>query len=90
MSAMATVVPSRLTSRRPRYQAPGVCRSAIGLAIRSNRCLSGAAPSRVRACEMPDLLATVTVWPDSQRKPSSRHRSTSPYEARAYSARAMT
>src|SRR4051794_35322160 len=51
------VVPSRLTKRRPRYQAPCVPGSASGRATRANSSLSGVGPSRVRALVIADLSA---------------------------------
>ena len=60
-SATSSVLPSRLTSRQSRYQAPFAVRTAIGVTTASCKSLSGFHLSRVRACEMPDLPATLSV-----------------------------
>jgi hypothetical protein len=57
---------------------PLVARAAIGCTTCSYSRRSGASPSRLRACEMPLLPATLTASaPHSQRSPSSKQRSTS-------------
>ena len=56
-SGTSIVVPSKLTSRRPRYHAPGVPGSASGRASRRNSSRNGASPRRTRAWVMADLHA---------------------------------
>src|SRR3954451_2056219 len=92
VSATSSVLPSRLTSRQSRYQAPFVRRSAMGATIASYNACIGSAPKRLRACEMPDLPATFTAEDGSSNHctPSSKQRSTSRYEDRIYSAKAIT
>ena len=59
-SATSSVLPSRLTRCQCLNQAPRVARVAIGPTICSCSRRIGSAPSRLRACEMPDLPATLT------------------------------
>jgi hypothetical protein len=61
LNAMSSVLPSKLTNRQCRYQAPRVERTAIGLTSSSCNRRTGSHPSRVRACEMPDLPVTLIV-----------------------------
>src|SRR3954466_7976060 len=78
VSATSRQEPPRLTSRHARYHAPLVACGAIGRTPCSYRRCSGAAPRRVRACEMPLRPATLTASaPQSQRRPSKRQRKTS-------------
>src|ERR1035437_6908998 len=49
------VLPSKLTVRQCRYQAPLVLVTAIGATTSSWSRFNGSHPSRVRACEIPDL-----------------------------------
>src|ERR1035438_1892308 len=58
VSAVSSVLPSRLINRHSRYHAPLVRFSAIGTTIASYSFCSGSDPRRLRACEMPDLPAT--------------------------------
>src|SRR5580693_10591620 len=58
VSATSNVLPSRLTRRHCRYQAPLVRFSAIGATTASYSLFTGSDPSRVRAWEIPDLPAT--------------------------------
>jgi hypothetical protein len=68
-----------------------VVRVATGRTSWSCSRRSGSAPKRVRAGEMPLLPATLTASaPHSQRRPSSRQRSTSRVLALVYSASAIT
>jgi len=55
-SATSKVLPSRLTSRQVRYQAPRVTRTAMGLTNSSCNCCRGSQPSRVRAERCPTCL----------------------------------
>src|SRR4030066_1945929 len=75
-SAVSSVLPSTLTKRQHLYQAPFVDSVAIGCTISSCSCLTGSHPSRVRACEIPDLPVTLTVTDGScsHCNPSRRHR----------------
>jgi len=79
VSAISKVLPSRLTRRHRRYQAPLVSSSAIGATTASYNCFSGSAPTRVLAWEIPDLPATFTLVEGSSNHctPSSRQRNTS-------------
>jgi hypothetical protein len=82
-SGTSIVVPSKLTSRRPRYHAPGAPGSASGRAIRRKSSRNGASPRRTRAWVMADLHANPRAAPSqcSQRSPSTNSRSTASYEA---------
>ena len=75
----SSVLPSRLTSRQSRYQAPFVRRSAIGATSDSYSAFTGSTPTRLRAWEMPDLPATFTATDGSSSHctPSNKQRSTS-------------
>src|SRR5512134_365889 len=92
VSATSRVLPSRLTNRHCRYQAPRVRLSAIGATTVSYKALSGSAPTRLRAWEIPDLPATLTGADGSSNHctPSNKQRSTSRYEDLMYNARAIT
>src|SRR6185295_19782557 len=84
VSPTSSVVPSRLITRHPRYHAPGVPAVATGRTTARYSASSGAAPSRVRAWEIPDLLGiVVVVGSPSHRAPSTTHRSTSRVETSA-------
>ena len=78
-SATSSVLPSRHTSRQPRNHAPRVDASATGPTSSSCNSRKGSWPSRVRACEIAESVATATAAhePPSHRSPSSRQRSTS-------------
>lgn len=78
-SATSRVLPSRLTKRQLRYQAPRVAGVAIGWTIWSCNSRNGSQLRRVRACEMPDLPATLMGKDGfiNHCTPSSRQRSTS-------------
>src|SRR6266853_6756626 len=81
-SAASNVLPSKLTNRHLSYQAPRVAATAIGFTTSSCSCRSGSHPSRVRACEIADLPATVNSA-DGLRShcvSSSRQRNTSRYD----------
>src|SRR5204863_9762188 len=90
--ATSSELPSKLTSRHCPYQAPRVARTAIGFTTSSCSCRIGSNPSRVRACEIPDLPATLTVTDGSSSHwtPSNRQRSTSRYDECIYRASAIT
>lgn len=92
VSATSKVLPSKLTSRHFPYQAPLVCGRAIGPTTAWYSFFNGSAPKRVRACEMPESPATLTLveGSNSHCTPSSRQRSTSRAEDRMYSPSAMT
>src|SRR3954469_18547704 len=79
-SGRSMVVPSRLTSRRPRKKQPGSPGWARGRATRRYSSAKGAGPRRRRALVIEDLVAKARLVPPrcSQRTPSSRQRSTSP------------
>jgi len=49
VSATSRLLPSRLTNRHCRYQAPRVQLSAMGATTASYEALSGSAPKRLRA-----------------------------------------
>ena len=84
MSPTSSVVPSRLITRHPRYHAPGVPAVATGATTARYNASSGAAPSRLRACEIPDLVGiVVAVGSPNQRAPSVKHRNTSRVETSA-------
>jgi hypothetical protein len=53
------MLPSILTMRQSRYQAPRVDGCAIGFTTSSYSLRTGSHPSRVRACEMPELPTTL-------------------------------
>jgi hypothetical protein len=79
-------------TRRPRYQAPGASGGAGGRSTRSARRCITSDPSRVRACEIADLLAcTAPARPSPSRcKPSQTTRSTSSSGASRHSDSAIT
>ena len=86
------MLPSILTRRHERYHAPFVAATAIGFTISSCRCRKGSHPSLVRACEMPELPATLMLADGraSHWIPSSRQRNTSRQDDCIYNAGAMT
>ena len=78
-SATSSVLPSRLTKRQPRYQAPGVLLPATGFTTSSCNCRSTAQPSWVRACDFHRFAGDPTParGPRSHARPSSKQRNTS-------------
>ena len=92
LSATSRVLPSTLTKRQSRYQAPFVVFTAMGVTTSSWSCFSVSHHSLVRACEIPDLPATFTSHsgPSNHLTPSSKQRSTSRYETCMYRVNAMT
>ncbi len=78
-------------TRQPRYQAPGVPSVAIGATTARYNAASGAAPKRIRACEIADFVGRSLVdGSPSHRAPSTTQRSTSCVETSAYNANAST
>lgn len=53
----SSVLPSMLTRRHTRYQAPFAAAAATGLTTSSRSCRGGFHPKRVLACEMPEFPA---------------------------------
>jgi len=63
VSCASSVVPSRLTTRRPRQNAPGVAGPANGPATFSNNSRSGSAPNRARAFDNASSDGILTATP---------------------------
>ncbi len=78
------------TSRRPASHDPGVAAVASGFATRSNRALTGSAPSRSRAWKIADFDGNATGSTSGPRPahaiPSVIRPSTSSYDPSACSA----
>ena len=63
VSCTSSVVPSTLSTRRPRQNPPGVPAVASGPATASNNSRNGAGPNRARARDSASSDGTATVTP---------------------------
>src|SRR5258708_8796052 len=81
LSATSMVLPSRLTTRHPRYQTPCVSSCPIGRTNSSWMAFMTSHPSLFRACVMPDLPVTLYTpsGPSSQCTPTNSQPTTSPH-----------